>query len=85
MERAMLGIRLQDRVLNTEIRKQTKVQDIEKRVMGLKWSWAGHLDRRGDGKWSKAITEWRPRLGRRSVGRQVARWTDDITRIAEKP
>lgn len=82
MERTMLGIRLQDRVRNTEIRRRTKVKDIGERVVELKWSWAGHMARRGDGRWSTAITEWWPRLGRRNVGRPMVRWTDDLHRVA---
>ena len=48
--------------------------DTGNRIMELKWSWTKHLARRGDGKWNKAVTEWRSRTGKRSVGRPVARW-----------
>ena len=82
MERSMLGIKLINRVPNVEIRRRTKVFDIGNRVMELKWNWAGHLARRGDGRWSKAVTEWRPSNGKRSVGRPAARWADDIVAIA---
>ena len=50
--------------------------------MEYKCSWAGHLARRGDGRWSKAVTEWRPRTGKRSVGRPMARQINDIVAIA---
>jgi hypothetical protein len=31
--------------------------------------WASHISRRTDNCWSKRVIEWRPRLGKRSVGR----------------
>ncbi|GBP79175.1 hypothetical protein EVAR_53041_1 [Eumeta japonica] len=32
-------------------------------------------------KWTKIITEWQPRDGKRKRGRQARRWTDDIKMI----
>ncbi|CAG9122988.1 unnamed protein product [Plutella xylostella] len=67
MERAMLRI-----IRNEEIRRRTKVTDIAYRVSKLKWQWAGHIARRTDGRWSRRVLEWRPRTGKRSVGRPPA-------------
>lgn len=40
--------------------------------------------RRGKDTWSsKAITEWWLRIGYRNVRRPVARWVDDIVKIAK--
>jgi hypothetical protein len=75
MERAMLGVFLCVRIRNDEIRKRTKVTDIARRIADLKW--AGHIGRRTDGRWGGKVLEWRPRTGRRSVGRPPTRWTDD--------
>ena len=36
-----------------------------------------HLDR-----WTKRMTEWQPRCGKRGRGRQKLRWRDDITSYA---
>lgn len=44
----------------------------------LKWPWADHFCRRNDNRWSCRVFEWRPRLGKRSVGRPATRWSDDI-------
>ncbi|KPJ21040.1 hypothetical protein RR48_00071 [Papilio machaon] len=33
-------------------------------------------------KWGRKVLEWRPRTGRRSVGRPPARWTDDLVKVA---
>ncbi|CAH0690392.1 unnamed protein product [Spodoptera exigua] len=68
---------------STDMRfKRPKVIDIAQRISKLKWQWAGHICRRIDDRWSKRVLEWRPRLGKRSVGRPPARWTDDIRRVA---
>jgi hypothetical protein len=82
MERAMLGIKLQDRVRNVEIRRRTKVRDVGETITKLKWSWAGHVARQSDCRWTKMLTDWWPLLGKRSVGRPPARWVDDIRKIA---
>ena len=60
MERSMLGITLRDKMTNQWIREQTKVIDVMERIASLKWSWAGHIARRTDNRWTKAIMEWRP-------------------------
>ncbi|RVE54887.1 hypothetical protein evm_000254 [Chilo suppressalis] len=82
MERAMLGVSLKDRIRNDVIRQRTKVTDIAHRISKLKWQWAGHISRRTGGRWSRKVLEWRPRLGKRSVGRPETRWDDDIRRLA---
>ena len=82
MERAMLGVSLRDRIRNEEIRRRTKVTDIAQRISKLKWQWAGHIARRTDGRWGCKVLEWRPRTGKRSVGRPPTRWTDDLVKTA---
>jgi hypothetical protein len=47
-----------------------------------KWQWVGHISRITDNRWGKRVLEWRPRLGRFSVGRPQARWSDDLCRTA---
>ncbi|CAB3231006.1 unnamed protein product [Arctia plantaginis] len=82
MERAMLGVSLRDRIRNEEIRRRTKVIDIAQRISALKWQWAGHIARRTDGRWGSKVLQWRPRTGKRSVGRPPTRWTDDLVKVA---
>jgi hypothetical protein len=43
----------------------------------LKWQ-ADYVSRRTDNRWGKRVLEWRPRLGKRSVGRPEAWWSDDL-------
>ena len=69
MERAMLGVTLMDKIRNEVICQSTKVADIAERISKLKWQWAGHISRRTDNRWGRRVLEWRPRLGKRSVGR----------------
>ncbi|CAH2226665.1 jg3174 [Pararge aegeria aegeria] len=75
MERAMLGVSLRDQIRNEEIRRRTRVTDRAQRVAKLKWQWAGHIARRTYGHWGLKVLEWRPRTGKRSVGRPPTRWT----------
>ena len=82
MERVMLGVSLKDRIRNEVIRQRTRVTDIAHRISKLKWQWAGHVCRRTDERWSRRVLEWRPRLGKRCVGRPAARWSDDMRKLA---
>ena len=38
--------------------------------------------RKDDNRWTKRMTEWQPRCGKRGRGRQKLRWRDDITSYA---
>ena len=82
MERRMLGITRRDRIRNEEIRRRTGVKDVILEANNLKWSWAGHIARRQDNRWTRRVTEWRPRgeEARRSRGRQRRRWRDVFPR-----
>ncbi|CAG9120660.1 unnamed protein product [Plutella xylostella] len=82
MERAILGASLMDRIRNEVISQRTKVTDISVKICKLKWQCAGHICRRTDNRWGRRVLEWRPRTGKRSVGRPPARWTDDLRRVA---
>lgn len=82
MERSMLGLSLRDRVQNKEVRRRSGVTDAIARIAKLKWNWAGHLARVSDDRWTRKITEWRPRDNAlRSRGRPPTRWSDDLKRI----
>ncbi|CAH2248822.1 jg7540 [Pararge aegeria aegeria] len=78
METAMLGVSLRDQIGNQKIHRRTRVTETTK----LKWQWAEHIARRADGLWGPKVLEWRPRTGKRSVGRPPTRWIDDIKRVA---
>ncbi len=69
MER-MLGITWRDKKRALWIREQTKVGDILMTIKNKKWTWAGHVMRRCDNRWTTRVTEWQPMNGRRNQGRQ---------------
>lgn len=78
MERSMIGATLKDRKRAEDIRFITKVDDVLEKIRKLKWRWTGHMTRESDMKWTKIITEWQPRDGKRRRGRQTKRWADDL-------
>ncbi|GBP09530.1 Putative uncharacterized transposon-derived protein F52C9.6 [Eumeta japonica] len=81
MERNMLNVKRSDRIKNHTIRKKTNVIDITSKIRRLKWQWAGHMIR-GEEKWSKIVTRWYPREGKRKRGRPENKWDDDIRQVA---
>lgn len=78
MERSMMNIRKLDKINNKTIRTKTKVTDILTKIDEQKWRWAGHTMRNINEKWSKVITNWYPRDGKRKKGRPAKRWEDEI-------
>ena len=82
MERIMMGITLRDRKRATWVREQTKVEDFLTTIKKKKWTWAGHIMRRTDNRWTIRITEWVPRDCKRSRGRKRRRWSDEIRKFA---
>ena len=84
MERSLLKITRRNRKKNEWIRQQTGVKDVLESAARLKWSWAGHVARKNDGRWTKSVTDWYPRDGVRRKGRQKTRWVDDIRRWPER-
>ena len=53
-ERKMLDLKLQDKILCSEIRKRTKIIDIVEYTLKQKWRWAGHIARMKDNRWTNA-------------------------------
>lgn len=78
MERRMLNKTWKDKIRNEDLKKRSQVVDVAEQTIKLKFKWAGHLMRRRDDRWTKRITEWRPRDGKRSRGRQKTRWRDAL-------
>ncbi len=70
MERRILGITWRDRKRASWIKEHTKVEDILVTIKNKKWTWAGHVIRRRDKRWTTRVTEWQSRNGRRNQGRQ---------------
>ena len=48
----MLGLKLQDKIPCSEIRKRTKIIDIIECTLKQKWRWARHIARMKDNRWT---------------------------------
>ncbi|GFS06131.1 endonuclease-reverse transcriptase [Elysia marginata] len=81
MERKILGIKIKYKIPCKNIRQQTHIKDVVLFAERQKWNWAGHVARMSDNRWTKRATEWQPRIGRRSRGRQPLRWSDSIAKV----
>ena len=44
----------------------------------MKWSWAGHINRLKDDRWTSRVTTWRPYDKKRRQWRPAKRWRDDL-------
>ena len=55
MERSMLNITYKDRKTNILVRERTKVIDIIHTVRKMKWSWARHINRLQDDRWTSPL------------------------------
>ncbi|MEG7521837.1 MAG: hypothetical protein M3H12_01875, partial [Chromatiales bacterium] len=78
MERSMLNITYRDGKTNIWVREMTRVIDIMEQVRRRKWTWAGHISRIRDYRWTSRITTWKPYDGKRSRGRPARRWRDEL-------
>ena len=60
MEMNMFNMRYQDRKTNIWVREKTKVTDVIEQVRRRKWTWAGHVSRIRDNRWTLRITTGKP-------------------------
>ena len=74
-----------DRKTNIWFRERTKVIDIINTVRKMKWSLAGHINRRKDDRWTSRVTTWRPYDKKRRQGRPAKRWRDDLDKYWSDP
>ena len=75
MESSMLNITYKDRRTNIWVRERTKVNHMYN-VRKMKWSWAAHINRFKDNRWTSRVTTWRPYDKKRRQGRPAKRWRD---------
>ena len=78
MEKTIIGVSRQDQRTKEWIRRKTKVRDIIHVIKARKWTWAGHIARIQDNRWTSQVTDWRPMDGSRPSGRPSNRWKDEI-------
>lgn len=84
MQRKILGISLQDRISNEELRNLSSDADVLERATKLKWKWGGHVARLNPERWAYAATMWDPYTGKRRQGRPRRRWADILAARAGK-
>ena len=53
----MIGVTWQDHRTNEWIRRETKVRDIMHVIKARKWTWAGHIARIQDNRWTFQVTD----------------------------
>ena len=80
-ERIMLNITWRDHKTAEWICEQTKLRDILETISKAKWTWAGHLTRRTDNRWTTKLTFWQPSGHTRNKGRPKFRWRDDLDKF----
>ena len=87
MERRLMGISLfRQRELNIsseQLRSRSLLRDPIEYIHAAKHRWAGHVARRDDGRWTRAVTDWYPRDVRRPRGRPPRRWADSLRASAQ--
>uniref|UniRef100_A0A7I4YD61 Integrase n=1 Tax=Haemonchus contortus TaxID=6289 RepID=A0A7I4YD61_HAECO len=80
----MLGISLYTQVQkgtrSSELRRRTKIRDAADYAKKSKITWAGHVMRYSDDRWTRAVTNWIPRGIKRTPGRPPTRWSDFFTK-----
>ncbi len=57
MERRMMGIAWREKKRASWTREQTKIEDILMTIKNKKWTWAVHVMRRRDNRWTTRVTE----------------------------
>ena len=82
-EMIMLNITWRDHKTAEWIREQTKLRDILETTSKAKWTWAGHLKRRTDNRWTTKLTFWQPRGHTRNKGRPKFWWRDDLDKFCK--
>ena len=78
MERNILNITNQDRKTNIWVREKTKVTDVIEQVRRGDMTWARHVSRRRDSRWTLRFTTWKPYERKRPRRRPARRWRDEL-------
>ena len=63
---------------NIWVRKKTKVTHVIEQVRRRNWTWAGHVSRIRDNRWTLCITTWKPYERKRHRGGPVRWWRDEL-------
>ena len=75
--RRVIGKTKRDKVRNTTVREQTKVEDIKTKIEKNQLRWFGHVQRMNDNRIAKSVYRAKAQ-GKRPRGRPRRKWEDDI-------
>ncbi|KAK6729241.1 hypothetical protein RB195_006344 [Necator americanus] len=84
IERVMLGVsrfmQVRDGIRSSLLRQRSKIRDAAAFEKESKISWAGHVMRFNDNRWTRAVSDWVPRDIKCTTGRPPTRWSDFFTK-----
>ena len=78
IEWSVLNITHMARKTNIWVREKINVTDVIEQVRRRKWTWAGHVSRIRDNRWTLRITTWEPHERKGPRGRPTRRWRDEL-------
>ncbi|VDM29215.1 unnamed protein product [Toxocara canis] len=81
MKRRMVSIKMLQHISNEDLRCCSGVKDIVEMMYARKHTWAGHVARMNDNRWTKQTVECCPRNVRRKPGRPSLRWRNSLVHL----
>ncbi|VDM55129.1 unnamed protein product [Angiostrongylus costaricensis] len=84
----MLGVsrstQVRDGIRSSDLRQRSKIKDAVLYAKQSKISWAGHVMRMNDNRWTRAVGDWIPRDVKRTAGRPLTRWSEFFAKSIEE-
>ena len=77
------GVTRRDKIRNTTIRQNLKVESVLSVIERNQFRWYGHVQRMADTRDVKRIYNWKPKQ-KRPIGRPRKRWEDQIKEITRR-
>jgi len=59
-------------------KRKDHVTDVIEQVRRRKWTWAGHVSRIPDNRWTRRIATWKPYEGKKPRERPARWWRDEL-------
>ena len=81
--RLIYGVTRRDRIRNTKIREDLKIEPIGEIISRNNLRWYGHVKRMEEDRYPRKYLEWQP-VGRRPPGRPRMRWLDGVKKNLEQ-